>query len=80
MPSDSLWNNMQHVVIRRDTYVAGTSQRPEVGVFTQTHVARRPSPWGQISVGDTVWMKWSGGPVVAKSVVQGFRQCGGTRR
>lgn len=65
---------MQHITIRREDYVAGTSQRPEVGVFTQTHVHQRPTPWGQITVGDTVWMKWSGGPIVAKSVVQGFRQ------
>ena len=65
---------MQHITIRREDYVAGTSQRPEVGVFTQTHVHQRPTSWGQITVGDTVWMKWSGGPIVAKSVVQGFRQ------
>ena len=45
-------------------------------MFTQTHVSHRPIPWGQISVGDTVWMRWSDGPIVAKSVVQGFRQLG----
>ena len=65
---------MQHIAIRREDYVAGTTQRPEVGVFTQTHVSHRPTPWGQIGVGDIVWMKWSGGPIIAKSVVQGFRQ------
>ena len=65
---------MQHVVIRREDYVAGSSERPEVGVFTQTHVSKLPTPWGRISIGDIVWMKWSGGPIIAKSVVQGFRQ------
>ena len=65
---------MQHIAIRREHYVAGTTQQPEVGVFTQTHVSHRPTPWGRISVGEIVWMKWSGGPIVAKSVVQGFRQ------
>ena len=55
-------------------YVAGTATRPEVGVFTQTSVGRRPIPWGRIAAGETVWMKWSGGPVVAKAVVVGYRQ------
>src|SRR5688500_12078312 len=64
----------QHVVIRRESYVAGTRERPEVGIFTQTHSSRPPVPWGRISVGDPVWMKWSGGPVVATARVQGFRQ------
>src|SRR5215203_3770398 len=37
-----------HVVIRRDDYVAGTRERPEVGIFTRTHAARRPVPWGRV--------------------------------
>lgn len=65
---------MQHVVIRREEYVGGTRERPEVGVFTQTHSARPPVPWGRIAVGDRVWKKWSGGPIVATARVQGFRQ------
>ena len=63
-----------HVAIRRESYVAGTRERPEVGVFTQTHTSRPPVPWGRINVGDPVWMKWSGGPIVAQARVQGFRQ------
>src|SRR5438045_6265774 len=63
-----------HVAIRRESYVAGTRERPEVGVFTQTHTSRPPVPWDRIAVGDTVWMKWSGGPIVATARVQGFRQ------
>lgn len=65
---------MQHVVIRRESYVAGTRDRPEVGVFTQTHARRRPVPWGRIAVNDRVWMKWQGGPLVARARVRAFRQ------
>ncbi len=52
----------------------GTRERPEVGIFTQTHATRRPVPWGQVTPGDVVWMKWKGGPIVARARVQGFRQ------
>ena len=65
---------VEHVVLRRAEYVAGTADRPEVGVFTQTHSTRHPVPWGQITPGDPVWMKWCGGPIVARATVQGFRQ------
>jgi hypothetical protein len=65
---------MDHVVIRRVEYVSGTRDRPEIGIFTQAHQTRHPVPWGQITVGDTVWMKWSRGPIVARATVQGFRQ------
>ena len=65
---------IQHVVIRRDDYVSGTRDRPEVGVFTQTHATRPPVPWGKIASGDVVWMKWAGGPIVARARVAGFRQ------
>jgi hypothetical protein len=64
----------QHVVIRVPDYVAGSSEKPEVKVFTQSHASRPPVPWGKLSVGDTVWMKWSGGPIVARGLVEGFRQ------
>jgi hypothetical protein len=64
----------EHLVIRREDYVAGTRERPEVGIFAQTHSARPPVPWGRIGAGEKVWMKWSGGPVVAVATVTGFRQ------
>ena len=57
---------VQHIAIRRENYVAGTRERPEVGVFTQTHATRPPVPWGRIVVGEPVWMKWTGGPLVAQ--------------
>lgn len=61
-------------MIRRDEYVAGTRERPEVGIFTQTHATRPPVPWDRIAVGDLVWMKWASGPIVARARVGGFRQ------
>ena len=64
----------EHICIRRPEWVAGTSDRPEVGVFTQTNVQRKPTPWGKIAAGETVWMKWTGGPVVARATVSGYRQ------
>jgi len=65
---------VNHVAIRRSEFVCGTRERPEVKVFTQTHQTRHPVPWGKVSVGDVVWMKWAGGPIVARSVVCGLRQ------
>lgn len=62
-----------HIVIRRPEFVAGTRKRPEIGVFTQAHGGRKPVPWGQIDVGEAVWMKWTGGPIVAKARVGGFK-------
>lgn len=64
----------EHICIRKPEWVAGTRERPEVGVFTQTAKGKRPAPWDNIAVGETVWMKWSRGPVVAKATISGFRQ------
>jgi hypothetical protein len=61
-------------MIRQESYVAGTRERPEVGIFTQTHASRPPVPWGRLDVGDLVWMKWSGGPIIAQARVQRFLQ------
>jgi 5-methylcytosine-specific restriction endonuclease McrA len=68
----------QHVCIRDYNYVAGTSEKPEIGVFTQTSAFRKPSPWGKVHAGDLVWVKWSGGPIVAKAIVSGYRQMADT--
>lgn len=43
-------------------------------MFTQTHALRPPVPWGRLAIGDIVWMKWSSGPIVARGIVEGFRQ------
>ena len=63
-----------HVCIRHQEYVAGTRERPEVGIFTQTHMNRPPVPWDRLAAGDTVWMKWSRDLVVAIARVRDFRQ------
>lgn len=47
-------------------------------MFTQTAVGRKPAPWGRIAPGERVWMKWTGGPVVATARVAGFRQLSDT--
>jgi hypothetical protein len=36
----ALQEGVQHVVIRQESYVAGTRERPEVGVFTQARARR----------------------------------------
>lgn len=64
----------EHICIRRPEYVAGTVERPEVGVFTQAATAKRPSPWGKVASGEKVWMKWTGGPIVATAEVAGYRE------
>lgn len=53
-----------HAVLRQESDVAGTRAYPEVGIFTQTYTSRPPVPWDKLAVGDLVWMKWSGGPIV----------------
>jgi hypothetical protein len=52
---------LQHVVIRQESYVAGTCERPEVGYFMQSDAAHLPLG-GQDRDGDLVWIKWSGRP------------------
>jgi 5-methylcytosine-specific restriction endonuclease McrA len=64
----------QHIVIRKDTEITGTKGAPQIGVFTQTHARHRPVPWGRIDAGEPLWMKWSGGPIVAKASVSGLWQ------
>lgn len=54
--------------------MAGSRERPEIGVFTQTHAGRPPVPWGQITPGEEVLVKLARGPIVARARVEGFRQ------
>jgi HNH endonuclease len=65
--------NRLHIVIRQPEYLAGTADRPELGVLTQAHAGRRPVPWGQIDQGDELLVKLASGPIVARASVQGFR-------
>ncbi len=64
----------EHIAIRKEEYVAGGRASPEVGVFTQVHTRRKPSPWGRITVGDVVWMKWSSGPIVARAETKAIKE------
>jgi hypothetical protein len=56
-----------HVAIRDPRYVAGTTDRPEIGVFCQPDMRRTPLQEGLLRQGQSVYMKWAGGPVVARS-------------
>ncbi len=35
----------EHIVIRREEFVGGTREKPEIGVFTQTRTNCPPVPW-----------------------------------
>lgn len=58
---------IEHVVIRKPNYVAGTAHCPEVRVFVETNTSRRPLNESLLATGQTVWMKWKNGPIVANS-------------
>jgi hypothetical protein len=60
-------DQIEHVSIRDPSYVAGTNDHPEVGVFVQTHTRHKPLSNQKLCVGQTVWMKWVSGPIVARS-------------
>jgi len=60
-------DQIEHVSIRDPSYVAGTNEQPEVKVFVQTNTRHAPLSDQKLSVGQTVWMKWVGGPIVARS-------------
>ncbi len=59
----------EHVAIRTPGYVAGSSDRPEVSVFSQTRSDRIPLHDARMAPRQAVWMKWVGGPIVARSRV-----------
>lgn len=59
--------DLEHIVIRRREFVAGTKDRPEICVFVQTNRKRPPLKTELLRVGQVVWMKWSGEPIVARS-------------
>jgi hypothetical protein len=59
--------DIDHVAIRDARYVAGTDQRPEVGVFVQTRTRPPAINLAKLAARQRVWMKWNSGPVVAVS-------------
>lgn len=61
--------DIEHISIRQPNYVAGTNDRPEVRIFCQTNTKSQPLNKKKVSAGQAVYMKWSGGPIVAKSKI-----------
>lgn len=62
---------VEHIVIRKEEFVTGSCEKPESTVFTQTHKTHPPIPYNRIKIGETIWVKWSGGSIVAKAKVEG---------
>ena len=60
-------NDLEHIAIRSPKYVAGTTKQPKIDLFVQTHKKYYPIKESNMSAGQTVWMKWSGGPIVANA-------------
>jgi hypothetical protein len=56
---------IEHLAIRDARYVAGTDERPEVGVFVQTRTHPPAINAAKLAARQRVWMKWAGGPIVA---------------
>ena len=74
----------EHIVIRKPEFVAGSKAEGEIGVFVQTRSGRPPLKLEKIQTGQTVWLKFSSGPIVAKakilSVYDGVVENGDIRR
>src|SRR3989344_3854314 len=66
--------NTDHVVIRRPEFVAGSKTKPEVGVFVQTHSKHIPLNLKKLKPKQVVWMKWTSGPIVAKSKILSWHE------
>jgi hypothetical protein len=64
----------QHIVIRQMNYVAGTSEKPEVKIFMQSRTKGAPLALKKFKVNQTVWMKWSGGPIVARAKISHWHE------
>ena len=60
---------IEHIAIRDPNYVAGSTERPEVGIFVQTHTRYPPLNESKFNPGQKVYMKWVGGPIVAESEI-----------
>lgn len=49
--------------------MAGSNKKPEVRVFVQTNTRKMPLDLSKLRPKQTVWMKWSSGPIVGKSKI-----------
>jgi hypothetical protein len=65
---------VEHVVVRNPEFVAGFKNRPEVGVFVQTHSKHIPLNLSKLRLKQIVWMKWTSGPIVAKSKILSWHE------
>lgn len=65
---------LEHIVIRRAEFVAGSKTKPEVDVFVQTHAKRMPLNLKKLKPRQIVWMKWTSGPIVAKSKILSWHE------
>ena len=59
-------DDIEHIVIRDHSYVAGTSVKPEVKVFVQTKTTPNPLNDSKLEAGQTAWMKWKVGKGVCR--------------
>jgi len=60
---------LEHLVIRRPEFVADSKIKPEISVLVQTNSKRIPLNLEKLKTGQTVWLKWSSGPIVAKAKI-----------
>jgi len=67
-------DDLQHIAIRSQQYITGTTKQPTVDLFVQTHTTYAPIKDSRLSVGQTIWMKWSGGPIVARTKLLSWHQ------
>jgi len=61
--------DISHIIIRDPSYVAGTANKPDSVAFIQTNKKSKPIDTNKLAYGQTIWMKWSGGPIVASSKI-----------
>ena len=61
--------DISHITIRDPSYVSGTADKPDPVAFIQTNSKSKPIDTDKLTYGQTVWMKWNGGPIVASSKI-----------
>ena len=67
-------DDLEHIAIRSQGYITGTAKQPTVDLFIQTHKKRSPLNDSKLTAGQTIWMKWSGGPIVARTKLLSWTQ------
>tara|TARA_B100000686_G_scaffold341150_1_gene418072 strand:- start:1930 stop:2655 length:726 start_codon:yes stop_codon:yes gene_type:complete len=67
-------DDLEHIAIRSQQYITGSAKQPTVDLFIQTHMKRAPLNDSKLIAGQTIWMKWSGGPIVARTKLLSWTQ------